>query len=79
MLAVREGLRSWKRPALVFFSDSDPIFSPRVAERFAELIPGAELLPPVEGAGHFLQEDAGEEAGARIAKWLGATKSDLTD
>ena len=79
MLAVREGLRAWKRPALVFFSDSDPIFSPRVAERFAELIPGAELLPPVEGAGHFLQEDAGEEVGARIAKWLRATKSDLTD
>ncbi|HEY6068764.1 MAG TPA: haloalkane dehalogenase [Gaiellaceae bacterium] len=79
MLSVREGLRSWKRPALVFFSDSDPIFSPRVAERFAELIPGAELLPPVEGAGHFLQEDAGEEVGARIAKWLRATKSDLAD
>jgi haloalkane dehalogenase len=79
MLAVREGLRSWNRPALVFFSDSDPIFSPRVAERFAELIPGAELLPPVVGAGHFLQEDAGEEVGARIAKWLRATKSNLAD
>ncbi|HEX6662824.1 MAG TPA: haloalkane dehalogenase [Gaiellaceae bacterium] len=79
MLSVREGLRSWTRPALVFFSDSDPIFSPRVAERFAELIPGAELLRPVEGAGHFLQEDAGEEVGARIAKWLRATKSDLAD
>lgn len=70
MLAVREGLRSWTGRSLVFFSDSDPIFSPRVAERFAELIPGAELLPPVEGAGHFLQEDAGEEVGTRIADWL---------
>jgi haloalkane dehalogenase len=70
MLAVREGLRSWAGRSLVFFSDSDPIFSPRVAERFAELIPGAELLPPVEGAGHFLQEDAGEEVGTRIADWL---------
>ena len=73
MLAVRDGLRSWTRPALVFFSDSDPIFSPRVAERFAQLIPGAELLPPVAGAGHFLQEDAGEEVGARIADWLKRT------
>ena len=70
MLAVREGLRSWAGAALVFFSDSDPIFSPRVAERFAELIPGAELLSPVEGAGHFLQEDAGEEVAARIVDWL---------
>jgi haloalkane dehalogenase len=73
MLDVREKLRSWDRPALVFFSDSDPIFSPRVAERLAELIPGAELQEPVAGAGHFLQEDAGEEVGQRIAAWLKST------
>jgi haloalkane dehalogenase len=70
MLSVREKLRSWDRPALVFFGDSDPIFSPRVAERLAELIPGAELQEPIAGAGHFLQEDAGEEVGRRIADWL---------
>jgi haloalkane dehalogenase len=71
MLEVREKLRSWGRPALVFFGDSDPVFSPRVAERLAELIPGAELQEPIAGAGHFLQEDAGEEVGRRIAAWLG--------
>jgi haloalkane dehalogenase len=70
MLRVREALRGWTRPALVVFSDSDPIFSPRVGERFAELIPGAELGEPLAGAGHFLAEDAGEELGARIAGWL---------
>jgi haloalkane dehalogenase len=70
MLEVREALRTWGGRALVFFSDSDPIFSPRVAERIAELLPNAELQPPVEGAGHFLQEDAGEEVGQRIADWL---------
>jgi haloalkane dehalogenase len=70
MLAVREALRSWTKPALVVFSDSDPIFSPRVGERFAELIPGAELGEPLAGAGHFLQEDRGEELGERIAGWL---------
>jgi haloalkane dehalogenase len=75
MLDVRARLRSWTKPALVFFSDSDPIFSPRVAERFAELIPGAELQPPVAGAGHFLQEDAGEEVGQRIAAWLQTSAS----
>jgi haloalkane dehalogenase len=72
MLDVRDRLRSWDGPALVFFGDSDPIFSPRVAERIAELIPGAELQDPIPGAGHFLQEDAGEEVGRRIAAWLGS-------
>ena len=72
MLVVREKLHSWDRPALVFFGDSDPVFSTRVAERLAELIPGAELQEPIAGAGHFLQEDAGEEVGRRIAAWLSA-------
>jgi haloalkane dehalogenase len=75
MLAVREAMSRWEGRALVFFSDSDPIFSPRVAERIAELIPNAELQPPVEGAGHFLQEDAGEEVGQRIAAWLQTSES----
>ena len=72
MLAVRERLTRWERPALVLFSDSDPVFSPRAAERLAELIPGA--LPPeiVANAGHFLQEDAAEEVAERIARFLGA-------
>jgi haloalkane dehalogenase len=72
MLAVREALKNWDRPTLVVFSDSDPIFSPRVGERFAELIPGAEPAETLEGAGHFLQEDRGEELGERVASWLGA-------
>jgi haloalkane dehalogenase len=70
MTRVRETLAEWRKPALVIFSDSDPIFSPRVGERFAERIPGAELGEPLAGAGHFLQEDKGEELGERIARWL---------
>jgi haloalkane dehalogenase len=70
MLEVREALKSWPGQALVLFSDSDPIFSPRVGERFAELIRGAEPAETIAGAGHFLQEDKGEELGRRIAKWL---------
>ncbi len=70
MLDVRERLRSLDRAALVLFSDSDPIFSRRAAEVMAELLPAAELADPVEGAGHFLQEDRGEEVGRRIAAWL---------
>jgi haloalkane dehalogenase len=70
MLRVRERLRELDRPALVLFGDSDPIFSRRAAELMAELLPGAELDPPLEGAGHFLQEDRGEAVAERIAAWL---------
>jgi haloalkane dehalogenase len=70
MLEVRERLRTWSGRALVLFSDSDPIFSPRVGERFAELLPNADPAETIVGAGHFLQEDKGEEIGARIALWL---------
>ena len=72
MLDVREALTRWEKPALVLFSDSDPIFSPRDGERLAERIPGADSAETVAGAGHFLQEDKGEELGERIAGWLGA-------
>ena len=67
MLEVREELRTLDRPALVLFSDSDPIFSRRAAEVMAELLPNAELDPPLLAAGHFLQEDKGETIGRRIA------------
>jgi haloalkane dehalogenase len=70
MLQVRDAIRSWRKPTLVLFGDSDPIFSVRVAERIAERIPGAEPAQTVANAGHFLQEDAGEEVGSRIAGWL---------
>jgi haloalkane dehalogenase len=70
MLAVREELRSYDRPALVLFGDSDPIFGRAAAEAMAALLPRSELDPPLAGAGHFLQEDRGEAIGDRIAAWL---------
>jgi haloalkane dehalogenase len=69
MSAVAEAMRSWAKPTLVFFGDSDPIFPPQAAERVAAYLHGA-CLPPVERAGHFVQEDDGEEVGQRIANWL---------
>ena len=69
MLEVRERLRSFDRPALVLFSDSDPIFGRGGAEAMAALLPNAQLDPPLEGAGHFVQEDQGERVAARIAAW----------
>jgi haloalkane dehalogenase len=70
MLAVRDALRAFDPPALVLFGDSDPIFSRRAAEVMAELLPGAQLDPPLAGAGHFLQEDQGAAIGERIASFI---------
>jgi len=70
MLEVRAALERWEKPALVLFSDSDPIFTPAAAERMAALIPGAGPAEIVAGAGHFLQEDRGEEIAERIARFL---------
>ena len=39
-------------------------------ERFASAL-GREPPRVFEGAGHFLQEDRGEDVGAAIADWLG--------
>jgi haloalkane dehalogenase len=71
MLEVRAGLERWEKPALVLFSDSDPIFSTAAAERLAARIPGAGPAEIVEGAGHFLQEEKGEEIADRIVRFLG--------
>jgi haloalkane dehalogenase len=70
MLEVRDGLTRWDRPALVLFSDSDPIFPPAAAERMAARIPGAGPAELVAGAGHFLQEEKGAEIADRVVRFL---------
>jgi haloalkane dehalogenase len=72
MTHVREALKRWEKPALVLFGDSDPIFPLDAAERMAALIPGAGPAETLARAGHFVQEDGGEELGQRIVKWLRA-------
>lgn len=57
-----ERLRCYDRPFLTAFSDGDPIT--RGADRVLQLlIPGAARRrhKTIEEAGHFLQEDNGEE------------------
>jgi haloalkane dehalogenase len=73
MLRVREALKRWEKPALVLFGDSDPIFPPDAAERMAALIPGAGPAKTLARAGHFVQEDAGEELGERVAAFVRAS------
>jgi haloalkane dehalogenase len=72
---VRDAMAQWEKPALVLFGDSDPIFPPAAAERMAELIPGAGPAELVADAGHMVQEDAGEEVGERIARFLRETSA----
>jgi haloalkane dehalogenase len=72
MAEVMDELSRWEKPALVMFSDSDPVFPyPRAGQVFSELIPGAGEQVRVEGAAHFLQEDSGEAIGERVLELLG--------
>jgi haloalkane dehalogenase len=62
MAAVQHELSRWQKPALVAFSDSDPVFPyPRSGEVFTQLLPGAGEQVRIEGAAHFLQEDRGPQ------------------
>ena len=60
MAGTRERLMKWDKPALVAFSDLDPIFPAAAGRRLAERIPGCRGFELIEGASHFLQEDRGE-------------------
>jgi haloalkane dehalogenase len=70
MIRTREALGRWDKPALVYFSDSDPIFPPGVAKAMARLLPTAGEPEIVSGASHFLQEDRGQQIADRIARFV---------
>jgi haloalkane dehalogenase len=71
MRRARESLQQWTKPALVMFSDEDPITAGGDAW-FRELIPSASKEPAIviRDAGHFLQEDRGEEIARHIQQFL---------
>ena len=61
-------LEAWGKPFLCAFTDSDPIT--RGGEQaFLNRIPGAQNVT-IEGAGHFVQEDAGEELAGIINEFI---------
>ncbi len=68
---ARERLSKWEKPALVMFSDEDPITGP-AAPILRAMIPSAENEPlvTITQAGHFLQEDRGEEIARQINDFI---------
>ncbi len=66
-----EVLARWEKPFLTAFSDSDPIT--RGSDRvFQKVVPGTKGQPhtTIVGAGHFLQEDKGEELARVIVDFM---------
>ena len=66
-----EVFKRWQKPFLTTFSDSDPVT--RGGDHFFQrIIPGCAGQPhqTIVGAGHFLQEDKGEELGVIVVDFL---------
>jgi haloalkane dehalogenase len=66
---VADALSRWEKPALVAFSDGDPVFPfPKAGDRYVDLIPSVSEQVKIEGAAHFLQEDRGEQIAEEILR-----------
>jgi haloalkane dehalogenase len=71
--AAWQRLAAWDKPFLVAFSDGDPITG-AMGPILRRVVPGAAGIehPVIDGAGHFLQEDAGDRLGAAVADFIAA-------
>ena len=71
--AAWEVFKRWEKPFLTSFSDSDPITAPWKG-RFLEEVPGArnQSHSTIENAGHFLQEQKGEEWARLVVEFIQA-------
>ena len=70
MRQAREVLKTWTKPTLCLFSDGDPITAG--GDRwFRKWVPGTKAEPEItiRDAGHFLQEDKGEEIARHIVEF----------
>lgn len=70
-LKAWEVLEQWEKPFLCCFSDKDPVLG-HAWKVFQKRVPGTQGQPHVtiKNAGHFLQEDKGEEIAATLIDWL---------
>ncbi len=62
-------LATWDVPVLVMFSDKDIAFKVEEGQRIAKMVPNGRFQV-VHNAGHYLQEDAGEEIAERMITFL---------
>jgi haloalkane dehalogenase len=64
-------LMAWEKPALMCFSDKDPITNG--ADRpFLKLVPGTRNQPHITLKGsHFIQEEDGETWARAVVEWIG--------
>ena len=64
-------LMAWEKPALMCFSDNDPITNG--ADRpFLKLVPGTRNQPHITLKGsHFIQEEDGETWASAVVEWIG--------
>lgn len=71
MRKAAEVFKTWDKPALVMFSDKDPV-TVGGDTFFRKLIPTAKDEPEItiRDGGHFLQEDKGEEIAAHIVEFI---------
>jgi haloalkane dehalogenase len=62
---------NWQKPFLTKFSDSDTLTNGG-EQRFQQEIPGAanQSQATIQSAGHFLQEDKGEELASYLIDWF---------
>jgi haloalkane dehalogenase len=63
-------LERWTKPCLVMAGDKDPVLGIPAGKIFERRIPTAGKMIVIEDAGHFLQEDKGEDIAERIVAWL---------
>ena len=66
---IRHHLHTWHLPVLVISADGDMAWKPEEGKRISQIVPDGEFYL-VKNAGHYLQEDAGEEVGQRILQFM---------
>lgn len=66
---VLEQLGTDARPKLIIWGEGDTILPVESGYRFARAI-GADIDHVIKGVGHYLQEDAGQQLGRMILRWL---------
>jgi haloalkane dehalogenase len=70
MRRVMDSLRGWDVPALVCWSDGDPVFPLKAGHAMAAMLPGSGgRVHELAGASHMLQEDRGEEIARLILEF----------